>query len=153
MLQKIISGGQTGVDRAALDAALAAGVACGGWCPLGRWAEDGPIDPRYPLSETASADPAERTRANVAAADATLILSPAPLFQVADGTRATADAARASGKPWRVEMLPGDPAAVRDWIAVEGVAALNVAGPRESTCPGVYQQACAFMAKLLGWPT
>ena len=71
---EIVSGGQTGVDRAALDAALALGMRCGGWCPAGRWAEDGPIDPRYPLRETPSGDPAQRTEWNVRDSDATLIL-------------------------------------------------------------------------------
>ncbi len=61
MLDKVISGGQTGVDQAALDAAAEAGLACGGWCPKDRWSEAGPIDLRYPLTETPSADPAQRT--------------------------------------------------------------------------------------------
>ncbi|HLF11639.1 MAG TPA: putative molybdenum carrier protein, partial [Gammaproteobacteria bacterium] len=72
---RIVTGGQTGVDRAALDAALELGLACGGWCPKGRWAEDGEIPPRYPLKETTSTDPARRTRANVRDADATLVLT------------------------------------------------------------------------------
>src|SRR5438309_682688 len=74
MLLRIISGGQTGVDRAALDAALACGVPCGGCCPQGRRAEDGPIAARYPLTETPSPDYPPRTERNVRDADATLIL-------------------------------------------------------------------------------
>lgn len=73
---RVISGGQTGVDRAALAAARAAGLAIGGWCPRGRWAEDGAISAVYSLRETPSGDPAARTRVNVAEADATLILVP-----------------------------------------------------------------------------
>lgn len=72
---KIVSGGQTGVDRAALDVAMALGLEIGGWCPAGRWAEDGPIDARYPLNETPSADPAQRTEWNVCDSDGTLILT------------------------------------------------------------------------------
>nr|WP_305800882.1 putative molybdenum carrier protein [Thiolapillus sp.] len=72
---RIISGGQTGVDRAALDVALELGLRCGGWCPKGRLALDGPLDERYPLKETESADYSVRTRLNVRDADATLILN------------------------------------------------------------------------------
>ncbi len=72
---KIISGGQTGVDRGALDAALALGVECGGWCPAGRLAEDGTIPKRYPVMELANAGYAERTARNVADSDRTLVIS------------------------------------------------------------------------------
>ena len=77
MFTKIISGGQTGVDRAALDVALELGLPCGGWCPRGRRAEDGPIDPRYPLTETPWDGYPQRTEWNVRDADGTLILTPA----------------------------------------------------------------------------
>ena len=72
---RIVSGGQTGVDRAALDVAMEFGLACGGWCPRGRRAEDGPITHRYPLAETAGWDYAERTGLNVRDSDGTLVLS------------------------------------------------------------------------------
>ncbi len=75
-LDKIISGGQTGVDRAALDVAMELGIPCGGWCPLDRWSEGGPIDDRYPLTETESSDPAVRTESNVRDAQGTLIIAP-----------------------------------------------------------------------------
>ncbi|MBT7265582.1 MAG: molybdenum cofactor carrier, partial [Rhodospirillaceae bacterium] len=74
VIDKIISGGQTGVDRAALDAALRLGIDCAGWCPLGRWAEDGEIAAHYPVLETESPDPAERTSLNVSESDGTLVL-------------------------------------------------------------------------------
>ncbi len=145
--QKIVSGGQTGVDRAALDAALALGVPCGGRCPKGRRAEDGVIDARYPLTETASDDYGERTRLNVEEADATLILNRGPLE---GGTLMTRDLARELEKPHLVDDL--DDASVdaaAEWILRVRPGALNVAGPRESKSPGVYASARAFLAKLL----
>ena len=94
MLKKIISGGQTGVDRGALDAALAAGFSCGGWCPQGKRAEDGKIPDRYPLEETRSAHYLDRTHRNVEDSDGTLIIARVPLL---GGTRATARFAEERG--------------------------------------------------------
>ncbi|PSQ85488.1 MAG: molybdenum cofactor carrier, partial [Bacteroidetes bacterium QH_2_63_10] len=74
-MRKIISGGQTGVDRAALDAALAFNVPVGGWCPKGRRAEDGQIPDRYPLEETPSEAYEQRTAWNVRDSDGTLIIT------------------------------------------------------------------------------
>jgi hypothetical protein len=133
----IVSGGQTGVDRAALDVALERGMRCGGWCPAGRWAEDGPIDPRYPLRETPSADPAERTEWNVRDSDATLVLATSA---ASPGTDRTLDAARRLGRPaylWRLDAPP-DTNAFRRWLQTHNIRTLNVAGPRESESPGVY---------------
>src|SRR5947207_15103352 len=76
---KIVSGGQTGADRAALDAAMEAGIACGGWCPEDRTAEDGPIDPKYPLTPAPGAGYRERTRLNVRDSEGTVIFSFGPL--------------------------------------------------------------------------
>lgn len=146
--RRIISGGQTGVDRAALDVALALGIPCGGWCPKGRWAEDGPIDPRYPLRETSGSDPGERTRRNVAEADATLILASQPL---AGGTAVTHDCAEKLGKVLLViEPCAADAAraAVAGWLAKHVPQVLNVAGPRESESPGIYRESKAFLTKL-----
>ena len=145
---RIVSGGQTGVDRAALDAALALGVRAGGWCPAGRRAEDGPIPARYPLRETPSAEAAVRTRLNVRDSDGTLILA---VGLLAGGTRATARAARAWGRPLRV-VDPRDPAAVdpvAGWVLEARIRTLNVAGPRAREWAGGYDAARAFVEALL----
>ncbi|MGE0653426.1 MAG: putative molybdenum carrier protein [Alphaproteobacteria bacterium] len=151
---RVISGGQTGVDRAALDAARAAGLAIGGWCPRGRLAEDGTIPAIYPLRETPGREPAARTRANVAEADATLILVPgADSATWGEGTRLTREFARDLGKPFHVAVLrdDADVAArngVRAWLRACRAATLNVAGPRESIAPGIYALAHPFLVRL-----
>jgi hypothetical protein len=143
----IISGGQTGADRAALDFAIAHGIPHGGWCPLGRRAEDGVLDPRYRLRETESKNYRQRTRRNVADGDATLILN---LGELADGSLATRQLAERADKPVCVVALDaGDLAAevarVGEWLAAHSIAVLNIAGPRESKRPGVYRKALAFL--------
>ena len=147
-LLKIVSGGQTGVDRAALDWALANGVACGGWCPFGRWAEDGAIDARYPLRETPERKPAQRTEWNIRDSDGTLIVSLAK--RLVGGTRLTEELAKRLAKPCLVlSKTDGDllilAKALRQFIAVNNIAVLNVAGPRESGESGVGE----FTAGLL----
>lgn len=146
--QRIVSGGQTGVDRAALDVALALGIACGGYCPKGRRAEDGPIAAHYPLTETASPDYPERTARNVRETDGTLILT---LGAPGGGTALTRELAERHGKPCLVIDLaaPGDPRAVGVWLARHGIRALNVAGPRESTRPGIHRRASDFLQRVL----
>lgn len=146
--EKIVSGGQTGVDRAALDAALDAGVAIGGWCPKGRRAEDGQVPPPYPLQETQSADYEERTRLNVRDSDGTLLLHAGELR---GGTRWTAAVAGELGKPLLLvdlDVAP-DPRGARDWLAAHHVRVLNVAGPRESERPGIGVLAQRFLQALL----
>lgn len=146
-LRQVISGGQTGVDRAALDAALACGIDCGGYCPKGRRAEDGVIPGRYPLRELDSPSYAARTRANAAAADGTLILTLGPL---AGGSALTARAANAAGKPCLVVDLAHTRAVkpVYNWLVAQGVRSLNVAGPRESRVPGIHRIAHRFLRRL-----
>ena len=149
-LAKLVSGGQAGVDRAALDVALRIGLPCAGWCPRGRRAEDGPIAARYPLRETASADYAERTRLNVRDSDGTLVLNRGVPV---GGTRLTMRCTREAGRPLLVLDLAaprrGAAALARAWIAENRIAALNVAGPRESTVPGIQREAVAFLTHLL----
>jgi hypothetical protein len=138
------------VDRAALDAARELGLPCGGWCPAGRWAEDGPIPALYPLRETPSADPAQRTEWNVRDSDATLLLSPVP---PAGGTGLTLDLARNLGKPsLLLDPSADSPAAASAWLARIAPARLNVAGPRESEAPGVYWLALRFLREALTPP-
>src|SRR5512135_124388 len=96
MVARIVSGGQTGVDRAALDAARQLGLECGGWCPRGRRAEDGKVASGYPLRETPSEDYAQRTEWNVRDSDATLVLTHG---RPAGGTALTIAVARRLGKP------------------------------------------------------
>lgn len=147
-LSRIVSGGQTGVDRAALDAAMEASIPVGGWCPAGRLAEDGPIPVRYPLDEDDSSDYASRTERNVADSDATLVLN---VGELAGGTALTVEFARRYRRPLLVVQLDvsGDPAPVVSWIRDNDIRVLNVAGPRESKRSGVYQTVLGFMRRLL----
>lgn len=144
----MVSGGQTGVDRAALDAALALGLPCGGWCPKGRRAEDGVIPERYPLRDAPSEDYAERTELNVRDSDATLVLT---WGEPKSGTRLTMDVAKTLSRPILVADLERgvDLMAVRDWVTSARVTVLNVAGPRASRDPQVYPRALKTLAALL----
>ena len=148
VIEKVVSGGQTGVDRAALDVALRLGVPCGGWCPQGRLAEDGPLPLSYPLDETPSPEYAERTLWNVRDTDGTLVLTSGP---PADGTGFTVQCARSLAKPCLIVDFEegGDPAHVLAWAAQHGVRVMNVAGPRESKCPGIYDLASGFLEAVL----
>lgn len=148
---RIISGGQTGVDRAALDVAISLGIPHGGWCPAGRRAEDGAIPRWYQLAETDSPDYAVRTECNVLDADATLILC---CGEPTGGTELTRQMALAHGKPHLVVDLdaPLSLDEVRRWLRSAEVKVLNVAGPRESQQPGVGRRARRFLRQLLGAP-
>ena len=150
-IPKIVSGGQTGVDRAALDVALELGVPCGGWCPKGRRAEDGPIDLCYPLRETSSRDYRVRTEKNVKEADGTLILTQG---LARGGTALTIHLAQKHRKPHLVVDLSAEtgPEKVRDWIDNNRIRVLNVAGPRETEHPGIHSQAVDFLRALFSRP-
>ncbi|MEJ2347554.1 MAG: putative molybdenum carrier protein, partial [Gammaproteobacteria bacterium] len=143
-MEKVISGGQTGVDRAALVAAFAIALPRGRWCPRGRQAVDGRIPERYPLRETPSGDYRQRTEWNVRDADATLVLTKGP---PAGGTAYTVRSAGALRRPCLVIDLDGspEPQTVGRWLRRHGIRVLNVAGPREAGAPGVYAQARAFL--------
>jgi len=146
--RKIISGGQTGVDRAALDVAIELGLPCGGWCPRGRRAEDGVIAAIYPLQETDSDEYAPRTARNVLDADGTLIITRG---EPTRGTALTVEIAKRAKRPYMIVDLARstDASAVRHWLLREHVATLNVAGPRESNCSGIYDEALVFLRALL----
>ena len=147
MIERIVSGGQTGVDRAALDVALEFGMPCGGWCPRDRWAEDGAIDARYPVRESDDADPAVRTRLNVRDSDGTLIVARPPLT---GGTALTKKVAGELGRPCLVVEPTDDAfAAIRRWIAEHAIRGLNVAGPRASQWPDGYEEASTILRALL----
>jgi predicted Rossmann fold nucleotide-binding protein DprA/Smf involved in DNA uptake len=133
---KIISGGQTGVDRAALDVALALGLPIGGGCPKGRRAEDGVIPDRYPLVETPEHNYQARTRRNIKDADGTLILN---LGKLDGGTALTANHARQIGKPCLIVALEEgiEPATFQDWLDENPRAVLNIASLCESPRSGL----------------
>ena len=179
--ERIISGGQTGVDRAALDAAIELGIPHGGWCPRGRRAENGVIPSRYQLKEIEGIDYSERTRRNIVESDATLILTSGPLQ---GGTLLTFNLCIKLSRPVRVVQLPLQPGppqlpvhkptvhagtnsdhldsthpnssgqsnsgSLPEWLAQERVRILNVAGPRASKSPKIYQLSKAYLLANLG---
>ena len=144
---KIISGGQSGVDRAALDVALELGIPCGGWCPNGRLAEDGVIASKYPLEQTPLVQYQQRTEWNARDSDGTLILT---IGKPEGGTLLTMDFARKHKRPCLVVdlALPGGVQAVKDWILGHNIQALNVAGPRASKQPDVYGRAAVVLKAI-----
>ena len=158
LMLKIVSGGQTGVDRAALDVAIERGIAYGGWCPKGGWAEDMPNPPGllslYPnLRETPEADPSQRTEWNVRDADRLMVLIDSAGLSVSKGTRLAIDTAKKLGKPNIVIDMDADGAGVLAMGFVgegQGPSALCIAGPRESEAPGIYAKTRAFLGGVLG---
>ena len=150
-LKRIISGGQTGVDRAALDAAMDLGIEVGGWCPRGRKALDGVIPSRYPLTETRGKSYQTRTKWNVRDSDATLILC---LGEPFGGTALTIKHCEKLGKPFYVHRLNSkygtyidgeDFSSVVYWLNCLNIEVLNVAGPREGKHSPVYDQAHSYL--------
>lgn len=158
LMLKIVSGGQTGVDRAALDVAIERGIAYGGWCPKGGLAEDMPNPPgllaRYPgLRETPEADPSQRTEWNVRDADRLMVLIDSAGLSVSKGTGLAIDTAKRLGKPSIVIDMDADGAGVLAMGFIgegQGPNAVCIAGPRESEAPGIYAKTRAFLGGVLG---
>lgn len=148
----IVNGGQSGVDRAALDAAAKLMLPSRGWCPNGRWAEDGTIDPEYPMQECGSPTPAVRTELNAIDSDGTLVLTKG---NPQDGTPLTVERARGHGKPTMVMTLgePPDVLAFWKWITENDIRVLNIGGPRESFEPGVVYSASRAILDVILDPT
>jgi hypothetical protein len=145
--ERIVSGGQTGVDRGALEAAIALGIAHGGWCPRGRLAEDGSIPSRYELVENDSSNYKVRTAQNVEDSDATLILHQRP---ISGGTLLTKRVAARLRKPYTiVEIDDQNIDSIRNWLQETRPLVLNIAGPRESLEPGIETRSAEFLIRVL----
>ncbi len=155
----VISGGQSGVDRAALDVAMQLAIPTAGWCPRGRRAEDGVIPGEYSLTETDSWNYAVRTERNVEDSDGTLVIV---LNSVRGGTGLTVKLARQHNKPVHiVKLLDGCASAcaekkptrhvqtVVDWMATHKIRVLNVAGPRGSSDDRIYSLTSQFCREIL----
>lgn len=150
VIVKIISGGQSGVDRAALDVAIKLGIPHGGWVPKGRLTEDGPLPEIYALRETPTAAYAERTEKNVVDSDGTLIISRGELT---GGSEYTREMALKHGRPWLHIDLKRTAAfrsiiGVTEWLSANDIRVLNVAGPRASKDPTIYRDAAALLESL-----
>jgi len=140
---KIVSGGQTGVDRAALDVALKHGIECGGWCPAGRLDEFGRIPDQYPVRELQAGGFAERTLQNVKDSDGTVIIYPGKL---SGGTEQTVRFCVELQRPYQLidaSKLSAEDAArlIADFVLKNKIKILNVAGPRQSEWPEGYDYA------------
>lgn len=151
MVSKIVSGGQTGADLAALDFAIESGLEHGGWIPKGRLTEDGPLDGKYLLREMETDSYPKRTEKNVLESDATLVVSRGEL---GSGTELTVKMAKKHCKPFlhidldKMSMVY----AVRMtkmWLVDNGIKCLNVAGPRASRDPEIYSLVYKLLKKVL----
>lgn len=152
----VVSGGQTGVDRSALDVAMEAHLPYRGWCPKGGWAEDCPRPPgvrrRYPdLDETPDTAPAQRTEWNVRDSDSLMVLVDGGGLAVSKGTTLALKQAQALGKPHIVIDVdrPDAPTRAKGFLDLANVRAVCIAGPRESEAPGIYDKAKAVLVQAL----
>ena len=147
----VVSGGQTGVDRGALDAAMALGIAVAGWCPQGRLAEDGPIPEKYPLQELEGGGYPERTLKNVVDSDVTVIIY---FDELSGGTKLTYDYCIAESKP-RILIngakkdMTNAVAMLNRFVSSNGIKVLNIAGPRESKDDRAYEYSYNVIQKFL----
>ena len=152
---RIITGGQTGIDRVALDAAIEVGLEHGGWCPKGRLAEDGVIPGKYKLTETSSRRYSVRTEKNVEESDGTLILFGE---KIGGGTALTVRLAVKHCKPCLklnfgglfVEQFESELDQTQRWIKEHSIQTLNIAGPRKSSSPELSAQVYPFLIALFG---
>lgn len=149
MLQKIISSGEIGVDRAALDVGLALGLAVGGWCAPGRQAEDGRITDDYPVLELLDLDHHARIQRHIEDCDGILIVT---LGQSRAKGTLSAKYAEQAGKPCLIVKLEQgiDPLTFGRWLTDQQIAVLYVTGLREKQRPGVHAAAARFLSFLLG---
>ena len=148
---KIVSGGQTGVDRAALDVALKYDIDCGGWCPAGRLDEFGRIPGRYPVKELEQGSFAERTLQNVKDSDGTVVIYDRELR---GGTAYTVDCCKQLKRPHNLidaANISTDEAsnAITGFVREYKIDILNVAGPRQSEGPEGYDYAFRALEMLL----
>lgn len=153
--KKIISGGQTGVDRAALDVAIKHGVECGGSCPAGRLDEFGRIPDQYPLQELESGGFTERTLQNVKNSDGTVIIYPGKLGGGTEQTVRFCQELQRPHQPIDAATISAEDAAtlIADFIRDHEIEILNVAGPRQSEWPGGYGYASRVLDAVLPWPS
>jgi len=159
-IAKVVSGGQTGVDRGALAAALELGIAIGGWCPPDRASEDGTIPEAFPLQPTpeersvhgAAVPRSQRTEWNVRDSDGTLIVSPSRARELDLGTRFTVECAQRLGRPlliWYADDGFEAVEAIHRWLRAHRITVLDVAGPSERTAPGIGDFTHALMLRVL----
>ena len=151
MLTKIISGGQTGADQAALDVAIKHGIPHGGWIPKGRKTEDGILPEKYHLQEMPTASYPKRTEKNILDSDGTLIFSRGKLT---GGSALTRKLAKQHGRPWLhidLEKVEETEAVqiIAGWIDKNGIQVLNVAGPRASKDPGIHDIVMQILENVL----
>ena len=151
MIQKIISGGQTGADRAALDFAIKHNLPYGGWVPKGRKTEDGTLPAKYNLQEMPTGQYSKRTEKNVLDSDGTLILSHGLLT---GGSALTTSFAELHRKPWihidlEITSYPEAARMIREWVGRNGIKIMNVAGPRASKDPMIYQAVMDLLEKCV----
>ena len=151
-IAKVISGGQTGADQAALDTAIALGIPHGGWVPKGRKTENGVLPDKYRLKEMPTSSYTKRTEQNVIDSEGTLIISLGPLT---GGSELTHKTAMLHDRPClHIDLGVLDPhkavKTVRSWIARHGIKVLNIAGPRASETPNIYDMTAKLLKAILG---